>query len=267
MSDSDPDATAARIRREPPRFRRATVARVSAMSPHMVRVTLTGRELDGLRVDEPAASVRLLLPSPGSPALVLPTWAGNEFRWPDGSRALIRTLTPVRADGLAHELDLDIVLHGVGVASDWARAATLGDPAAISGPGRGYAIDLDATDYVIAGDESAIPAMRQLVEALPAAAAIGVFIEVALPDARIALPSLPGRTVTWLDRAAAALPGDALFHAMTRADIGPGTRVWVAGEAAAVQRIRRHLFTERGVERAHATVRGYWKHGRGGSPE
>jgi len=38
----------------------------------------------------------------------------------------------------------------------------------------------------------------------------------------------------------------------------------VAGEAAAVQRIRRHLFTERGVTRSHAAVRGYWKHGRTG---
>jgi NADPH-dependent ferric siderophore reductase len=38
--------------------------------------------------------------------------------------------------------------------------------------------------------------------------------------------------------------------------------VWAAGEAAAVQRIRSHLFVDRGLPRAHATVRGYWKHGR-----
>jgi len=41
--------------------------------------------------------------------------------------------------------------------------------------------------------------------------------------------------------------------------------VWVAGEAAAVQRIRRALFEERGVPRSRATVRGYWKHGRAGT--
>jgi NADPH-dependent ferric siderophore reductase len=40
--------------------------------------------------------------------------------------------------------------------------------------------------------------------------------------------------------------------------------VWAAGEAAAMQRIRRHLFDEREVPRAQATVRGYWKHGRRG---
>jgi NADPH-dependent ferric siderophore reductase len=41
--------------------------------------------------------------------------------------------------------------------------------------------------------------------------------------------------------------------------------VWVAGEAAAVQRIRRHLFEDRGLPRSQASVRGYWKHGRRGN--
>jgi NADPH-dependent ferric siderophore reductase len=40
--------------------------------------------------------------------------------------------------------------------------------------------------------------------------------------------------------------------------------VWAAGEAAAVQRIRRHLFDDRGLPRAQTSVRGYWKHGRAG---
>jgi NADPH-dependent ferric siderophore reductase len=43
--------------------------------------------------------------------------------------------------------------------------------------------------------------------------------------------------------------------------------VWVAGEAAAVQRIRKHLFEERGVARGTAVVRGYWKRGRSATPD
>jgi NADPH-dependent ferric siderophore reductase len=43
--------------------------------------------------------------------------------------------------------------------------------------------------------------------------------------------------------------------------------LWVAGEAAAMQRIRRHLFENRGLPRAHTWVRGYWKHGRSGDPD
>jgi NADPH-dependent ferric siderophore reductase len=52
--------------------------------------------------------------------------------------------------------------------------------------------------------------------------------------------------------------------AVSGANIVADTRVWVAGEAAALQRLRRHLFEDRGLPRAHAWVRGYWKHGRSG---
>ena len=41
--------------------------------------------------------------------------------------------------------------------------------------------------------------------------------------------------------------------------------MWAAGEAAAVQRIRKLLFDERGVPRSQATIRGYWKVGRDGT--
>jgi len=68
--------------------------------------------------------------------------------------------------------------------------------------------------------------------------------------------------VTWLD-AVNEPSGTSLGAAVARTDLAEGTRVWVAGEAAAVQRIRKHLFDERGLSRAQCTVRGYWKHGRG----
>jgi NADPH-dependent ferric siderophore reductase len=47
--------------------------------------------------------------------------------------------------------------------------------------------------------------------------------------------------------------------AVRGAELTPGARVWAAGNAAAMQQIRRHLFDDRGWQRSHATVRGYWK--------
>src|SRR4029077_14850902 len=81
----------ARLRREPPRFRPVRVVHVEPVTPRMVRITLGGDELEGFTVDQPAASVRLLLPSPGIAELVMPVWNGNEFLLPDDSRPIIRT--------------------------------------------------------------------------------------------------------------------------------------------------------------------------------
>jgi NADPH-dependent ferric siderophore reductase len=136
--------------------------------------------------------------------------------------------------------------------------------AAGSGPARGYDVDPDARAFVLGGDETAVPAIGQLLEVLPDTSSVDVCIEVARPDARVDLPDHPRATVQWLDLPSGAAPGDALVDAVCGAELAAGARVWVAGEAAAVQRIRRHLFDERGLSRSEATVRGYWKHGRTG---
>jgi NADPH-dependent ferric siderophore reductase len=229
-----------------------------------VRVTLAGPELEGLTVEQPAASVRLLLPPSADSELVFPAWNGNEFLLSDGRRPVIRTFTPRRLDREALELDLEVVMHGQGAAADWAEAAGPGAPAALSGPGRGYVVDRDAPAFLLAGDETAIPAISQLLETLPVEIPTQVRIEVAHPDARVDLPGHPRATVEWRDLPSNASPGDALVAAVRDADLATGTRVWVAGEAAAVQRIRRHLFDERGLSRAEAWVRGYWQRGRRG---
>jgi NADPH-dependent ferric siderophore reductase len=228
-------------------------------------VTLAGDELRGLVVEQPAASVRVLLPALGGP-LIIPTWTGNEFLLPDGRRPTIRTLTPRRVDSENLELDVEIVIHAGGAASDWAAVARPGDPAAVSGPARGYRVDPDAPAFYLAGDETALPAISQLLEVLPPATPVQAAIEIAGPEARLELPDRAGTrggpTLTWLEQRAGSPPGEALVRAVRQADVGPGTAVWVAGEAAAVQQVRRLLFEERGLPRSQATVRGYWKHGR-----
>jgi NADPH-dependent ferric siderophore reductase len=274
--------TSLRVRRQPPAFRTVEVARVEALGPWMTRVTLAGAGLAGFEVDQPAASVRVLLPAG---ELVIPTWNGNEFLLPGGERPPLRTFTPRRVDPVGLELDIDVVRHDGGVASAWASAARAGDLAAVSGPGRGYVVGAGAPGFLLGGDESAIPAICQLLEAIPPGRPVEVHVEVAHPDARLPLPHHPDAAVTWLDLPPGAAPGDAHVAAVCGATPAPATRVWVAGEAAAVwvageaaavwvageaaavQRIRTHLFGTAGLSRAQATVRGYWKHGRNGDDD
>ena len=230
----------------------------------MLRVVLGGDELDGFAIEAPASSVRLLVPPPGSDELVMVTWTGNQFELPDGSRPPIRTLTPRHFDADSNQLTLDIVLHDHGLATDWARGAKVGDEAAVSGPGRSEDLDPDARSHLLVGDESAIPAIAQLLEWVPDDCAIDAHIEIGAPDARIALPDRPDTTVTWHEALGGADPGTTMLDVVTNLDELPDA-VWVAGEAAAVQRIRTHLFDERGRDRSTVTARGYWKVGRSAS--
>ncbi len=237
-----------RNRREPPQFRRVGVRRIEFRTPYLAGVTLGGEELAGFSADQPAASVRLLLPEKSG--LVMPSWDGNVFLLPGGERATIRTFTPLRVGG--DELTLEVVIHEGGAASAWVQRAGVGDPAAISGPGRGYEIE-GAPGIVLAGDETALPAIGQLLELLGADSAVPAFIEIRYPDARLELPG-----VEWLELSPGAAPGTRLVEALAAVEIAPGTKVWAAGEAAAMQQIRRDLHA-RGLPRSDTTVRGYWK--------
>lgn len=255
------DARVQRTRREPPPFRRVRVRSTEPLNARMLRVVLGGDDLAGFAIPSAASSVRLLLPPPGSDNLVMPKWSGNQFELPAGRRAPIRTFTPRYFDDERLELTLDVVLHDQGAATEWARAAAPGDEVAISGPGRSEELDPDARSHLLVGDESAIPAIGQLLETIPDDRTVEVHIEISDSVARLDLPAHPGATVTWHDAVADAPPGDAMVTALEAVDPVPEA-VWVAGEAAAVQRARTHLFDKCGRSRSSVTARGYWKLGR-----
>lgn len=259
MTDAGRSSDAARVRQPAPPFRRASVTAITELTPRLTRVTLQGDELVGIPMPEPAGSVRLLLARPSG--LEIPTWASNNFVFADGTRPTLRTLTPVGTDPERGVLSVDVVRHGDGRASAWAAAARPGDPSAISGPARGYVPPADAGRFLFGGDETAIPALIQLAAAVPAGIPAEVLVEVPDAAARTPITDRADIDVRWIDGSATA-PGAALADAFTGRAVDADTHVWAGGEAAAMQRIRRHLYETLGVERARATARGYWKHGR-----
>lgn len=262
MTDSEPT----RLRRPPPDFRHARVVATRERTPRLVSVTLEGPDLVGFEVDEPAASVRLLLPRRGPGTVLEPVaWNGNEFLYDDGTRPPIRTLTPLRVDTAAGRLDVEVVVHGHGALSRWAAAAPVGDEVAVSGPGAGYVVPADASRFLVVGDESALPAIGQVLEALPESAEVQVVVEIADRSARVALPERDGVTVRWVEIDSGDAPGSAMTGAVAAMPIADDLVVWAAGEAAAVQALRRVLLQEAGLPRGRTVIRGYWKHGRDGA--
>lgn len=245
------------VRKPPPPFRAVEVIRTEPLTPRLMRVVVGGPELEGFEPPEPASSVRIVVAWPGE-EFELPEWTGNEFLLADGRRPALRTFTPVAFDADALELTLDIVRHPGGAISTWVETAEPGDPVGVSGPGRSEVIDPDAARAIVVGDETAIPAIRQLIETTPPSVDLEITIETNTADAELPLPERAGCTVTWIVLGPDDAPGSALLPPVEAADLGPDDRVWAAGEAAGVQRIRMHL-RNRDVPRSHATVRGYWK--------
>ncbi len=249
-------------RRPPPPFVMVSVAGREWLSPRIVRVVLGGEGLRGLEIQQPASSVRVLLPWPDRPdAVELPSWDGNRFVLDDGRRPPIRTLTPRHHDRSKGVLALDVVVHGDGAAARWASSASPGSPAALSGPARGYDVDPLAEELVLGGDETAYAAICSIIEAVPGRVPVRVFLEA---DAAGSLPPVaahPLCDLEWL-AATASGPGRAVAERLARVGLGGGARLWAAGEAAAMQQLRQSLFRDRGIPRSQAVIRGYWKHGR-----
>lgn len=267
-------------RQPPPEFVRARVHEIVWRSPKLATVTLEGEGLGALVPPKPAGSVRMLLPRiRATDALEIPEWDGNAFRYADGTSPPIRTLTPIdvgRPDALA----VGIIDHDAGSDDDgrsrlatWLHEVTVGDEVAVSGPGAGSSIDTGVAHHVVFGDESAIPAIEQVLEVIADAAddgvgarAVEVAIEIATPEARLDIDpasaiARSATSFTWCERTGE--PGDATLAWLRERELSDGTRVWFAGEARTAQAVRT-LCAERGVTRAQMHVRGYWKHGRAG---
>jgi NADPH-dependent ferric siderophore reductase len=210
----------------------------------------------------------VILPPPGQAALVLPEAGPDGPVWPsDAPSPVVRTYTPRRFDEQAGTLEVQFVLHGDGPASEWAERVQPADRLAIAGPGGRFSLDPAVRSWWIAGDESALPAIGTLLDALPPTASAEVHLEVAGPGDEMPLTSPAGITVTWHHRNRPDGWGDELNHAARAASIAAGTRVWVACEAAAVRRIREHLLTVQRVPASAVVTRGYWRAGEANHPD
>lgn len=249
--------------RRTPRLNHATVVRAERLTPHMIRVVLGGDGLADLTVGAYTDHyVKLVFPPDGVayPEPLDIEAVRRDFpreQWPR-----TRTYTVRAWDAAAREFTVDFVYHGdEGLAGPWAAKVQPGDGIYFMGPGGGYAPEADADWHLLAGDESALPAIAASVEQLPPGAPAKVFVEVQEPDEEQKLASSGDVEVVWLHRGARPV-GEALVEAVTALEFPPGdVQVFVHGEATFVKELRRHLRLERAVPRERLSVSGYWRRG------
>jgi NADPH-dependent ferric siderophore reductase len=241
---------------------------VSAIAPRLVSVLVTGDDLDGFADAAPTSHLKVFFPADGQDAPNLPEDSPDGAVPADeGPRPTIRTYTPRRYDPATKTLEIQFLLHGEGPASEWAQRAKPGDKLAVAGPGGRFSLEPAADHWWLAADESAIPAVGTLLEALPETAVVDVHIEVDGPDDEIEFDGPAKTTITWHHRRASDAFSRELVNAAQTATIPDGARIWVACEAAAMRDIRRYFARERGIPAIQLTTRGYWRAGEQNHPD
>ena len=254
----------------PPPPRVVEVRRVVRLTPRMVRITFGGGQIEGFESKGPAEHLRVFLPDSRTGELLLPVMGpeGNAFP-SDRPLPASRAYTPRRWDPEKGELDIDVAVHDHGPGAVWAAGVRPGDTAVISGrAGGAYFPEVDVDWYLIGGDETALPAIATVVEALPSSMMALVFIEVHGEEEEQTLTSPAAMHVLWLHRRPGAAPGRMLADAVCGAALPQGHgRIWVSCEATIMREIRRHFIEERRVPRSMLRTQGYWKAGTVNHPD
>lgn len=228
-------------------FHEATLARREMLTPGMVRLTFSGEGLANFRsTGIPDEYIRLFFRDPESGELVLPA-IDAEGRWTfpeERHRVRYSTYTVRRFDAASRELDIDLVVHKGGQASDWACAASIGERIVINNPRGLYAPPADLRWQLLIADATGLPAVARILEQTGAGIFSDIFVELA-DEAHVQdLPEHPGARVTWLtgsgNGVAKSRIGSLLAHAPSAQD---GGYLWVAGEKSSVRALREQART------------------------
>lgn len=289
------------------------VARIVDLAPSFRRFTFAGDDLAEFADNGYDQRIKFFLPLPCGYSCI-PQGADWFLRWrdlPEDTKHPIRTYTVRAVRRESAEIDVDVVLHGdAGPASRWAGAAQVGDMLAILGPNAEHPGPHGGIDFVppahadrllLAGDETAVPAITGILERLPRDARGEAVLEVPVTGDELAVDAPSGVSVRWLPRDGAAhgallvpavqaacarlMPGEApLPDGVTLEDVDIDTGLlwevpvdfetgmplrqsaalyaWLAGEAGAIKTLRRHLVGTCGVDRKAVAFMGYWREGR-----
>ncbi|MEU0004866.1 siderophore-interacting protein [Streptomyces sp. NPDC006314] len=247
--------------RKPRKPHTAQVVRTERLTPHMQRVVLGGEGLAGFAADTCTDHyVKLLF---GPPGVIYPEPFDLELiraEFPREQWPVTRTYTVRAWDPEHRELTLDFVIHGdEGLAGPWAARAQPGETVRFMGPGGAYAPDPDADWHLLAGDESALPAIARALETLPAGARTHAFVEVSGPGEEQKIDSEV--EVVWLHRGDRPV-GEALLEAVRSLEFPEGRlHAFVHGEAGFVKELRRLLRVELHIPREDLSISGYWRLG------
>ncbi|MGY5777704.1 DUF2218 domain-containing protein [Rhizobium sp. LEGMi135b] len=244
-----------------PNFREISVVDAYDITPHMRRVVVATD--DARHFVEGGMHVRLLIPSKGREPVWPHTEPDGRIHWPKGDDALtIRAYTIRSIDLDRGEMNIDFVVHeGDNVpGATWAMTTRPGDRAGLIGPGGGGVPA--ARKLILAGDETALPAIARIAASVPADAELRIFLEVADKQEEQPLTSSASMDLTWLHRNGAPAGTTDTLERIIR-DLAPAaepeTYVWAACEQKQARAIRTFVKTEISRDPGTFSIAAYWQ--------
>lgn len=248
-------------------FREMVVTEVRDLTPHMRRIRLAGQDLNRF-AKFGGMHIRMLFPTSDVPDPLWPVLGGNGLPvWPADDRRPTARVYTIRALDVAQGImDVDFLVHpGESVGSAWAMQAVAGMKIGIMGPvGRPVR---QAEWYVMGADETGLPALARMLEALPAQTKGIAFVEIADISEKQQIENATDIELHWLARDGVPAGDDPRLADAIRSVAWPqnGSAFgWFAAEANAARIIREYWRDTLGLGRDQTLAAAYWRRGAAG---
>ncbi|WP_040818486.1 siderophore-interacting protein [Nocardia jiangxiensis] len=214
---------------------RLTVTATRQISDHYLRLSFTGGGLPAGHPVHPTQWIRI--------------W------FPDGGENLVqRGYTLVDPDPSRDTFDIEFALHA-GPASQWARAAAVGDVIDATVMGSKFTVPQPIPpEFVVFGDTASLPAINSLLDAIGERPA-RVWLEWQHEsDRELPVRTGPKTEVTWVERDGG---GQSLRQAAESLTCAPDAFGWAACDAATTRSIVRSLKSR--LPKDNIAGRAYWR--------
>lgn len=224
--------------------RQVRVLSKDPVTPNLTRVILAGDALEDFPTGFEGGYVKLILDEAAD-------------------KPLMRSYTVRSFDLDRRQLTLEMVSHGDGgPAARWANRVGEGETITITGPGACQPIHTEADWFLLAGDMSALPAIRVNLERLPDDAAGHVVLEVIDEADKVDLTVPAGMQVDWVVNPDPEQDNSVLEDTVMALPWRDGAAsVWVAGEFSAARALRQYFRHDKQIPRERMYVSCYWKIG------
>lgn len=248
---SNPNSATPKIERVRHELKRRSliVSSVEKITPGMLRIEVIGDDLADFVSLAPDDHIKVIVPG-----------AGEEMER--------RDYTPRRYDNDARTLVLDFAIHEAGPATRWALDARCGDKLEIAGPRGSAVVSSEIKNWLLIGDETALPAIGRRIEEADSDARITAIVAVANDAEHQAFRSDAQVQTHWVHRPLSeATDASTLLATLRSVELLPETFVWIAAEASVTRAMRNYLVEERCYPLSWIKASGYWVKGKADTTE